>query len=151
MMTAAGLRALLADTAVAGTAGAALSGAPSTVLALVRGDDLLAGARAAGTLLLPRERRTARLLVAATAVHLGISFGWAFVLAATLPRGREVPAGAGAGLAIAALDLGVIGRRLPAIRALPQPDQWADHVAYGVAVGLALARRRRRRRRTMAP
>ena len=58
-----------------------------------------------------------------------------------LPRGREVPAGVLGGLAIAALDLGVIGARLPAIRALPQPRQWADHVAYGLTVGAVLARR----------
>ncbi len=135
--------ALLADAAVAGAAGAALSGVPSTLLVLARGGDPLDGARAAGTLLLPGERRTAPLLAAGTAAHLGISFGWALVLAAVLPRGRELPAGIAAGLAIAALDLGVIGRRrLPAIRALPQADQWADHAAYGAVVGWTLARRR---------
>jgi hypothetical protein len=134
--------ALLADAAVAGAAGAALSGVPSTLLVLARGGDPLDGARAAGTLLLPSERRTAPLLAAGTAAHLGISFGWALVLAAVLPRGRELPAGIAAGLAIAALDLGVIGRRLPAIRALPQADQWADHAAYGAVVGWTLARRR---------
>jgi hypothetical protein len=48
-----------------------------------------------------------------------------------------------AGLGIAALDLGVIGPRIPAIRALPQGRQWADHVAYGLAVGVALRLRRR--------
>jgi hypothetical protein len=135
---------LLADAAVAGTVGAITSGAPSTLLALARGGDVLEGARAAGTLLLPRERRTVPLLIAATAAHLGLSFGWALVLAATLPRGHEVPVGTAAALLIAALDLGVIGRRLPAIRALPQGAQWADHVAYGAAVGTALARRRAR-------
>jgi hypothetical protein len=139
--------ALLADAAVAGAAGAALSGVPSTLLVLVRRGDLLDGARAAGTLLLPGERRTLPLLAAGTVAHLGLSFGWALVLAATLPRGRELPAGVAAGLAVAALDLGVIGRRLPAIRALPQADQWADHAAYGAAVGWALARRRSRRPR----
>jgi hypothetical protein len=65
------------------------------------------------------------------------------VLDRTLPRGREPLTGALAGLGIAALDLGVIGRRLPAIRALPQGRQWADHAAYGLAVGAVLARRRR--------
>ena len=47
------------------------------------------------------------------------------------------------GLAIAAVDLVVIGRRLPEIRTLPQGRQWADHVAYGLAVGATLARCRR--------
>jgi hypothetical protein len=127
----------------AGLVAAAVSGAPSTVIALARGDEVLDGARAAGTLLLPRERRTLPLLAAAVPVHLALSIGWAAVLAHALPRGREVRGGLAAGLAIAALDLGVIGRRLPAIRALPQPRQWADHAAYGLAVGVTVAHRRR--------
>jgi hypothetical protein len=49
------------------------------------------------------------------------------------------------GLAIAALDLGLIARRFPRVRALPQGRQWADHVAFGLAVGAVLRARRRRR------
>jgi len=131
------------DALHAGLIAAALSGAPSTAIALARGDDVLEGARAAGTLLLPHETRTPPLLAAAVPVHLALSLGWAVVLARVLPRGREPLAGPAAGLAIAALDLGVIGRRLPRIRSLPQPRQWADHAAYGLAVGAVLARRRR--------
>jgi hypothetical protein len=127
----------------AGLVAAAVSGAPSTLVTLARGEDVLMGARAAGTLLLPRETRTLPLLVAAVPVHLALSLGWAVVLDRALPRCREPLTGALGGLAIAALDLGVIGRRLPAIRALPQARQWADHVAYGVAVGAVLKRRRR--------
>jgi len=56
---------------------------------------------------------------------------------ARLPR-HGAMFGAFAGVAIAALDLAVIGRRIPAIRALPQGRQWADHVAYGLSVGWAL-------------
>ncbi len=127
----------------AGLVAAVVSGAPSTLIALARGDDVLDGARAAGTLLLPRERRTVPLLAAAVPVHLALSLGWAAVLDRALPRGSEVLGGLAGGLAIAALDLGVIGRRLPAIRTLPQPRQWADHAAYGLAVGATLARCRR--------
>jgi hypothetical protein len=119
-----------------------VSGGPSTLITLARGEDMLMGARAAGTLLLPRERRTLPLLAAAVPVHLALSVGWAAVLDRALPRGREPLSGGLGGLAIAALDLGVVGRRLPAIRALPQGRQWADHVAYGLAVGAVLARRR---------
>jgi hypothetical protein len=122
----------------AGLIAAAASGIPSTTWTLARGGDLLEGARAAGTLLAPRARSTPALLAAAVPVHLGLSLGWAAVLAALLPRGREPLYGPLAGLAIAALDLEVIGRRFPAIRALPQPPQWADHFAYGLAVGIAL-------------
>ena len=131
------------DAVAAGLAGATLAGIPSTVIAVVRGDDVLDGARAAGAILLRHETRTPVLLAAAVPVHLALSFGWAGVLAAVLPRGAEPAAGAAAGLGIAALDLLVIGRRIPAIRALPQGRQWADHVAYGLAVGVALRLRRR--------
>lgn len=130
------------DAIHAGLVAAAVSGAPSTAIAIARGDDVLEGALAAGTLLLPRETRTLPLLAAAVPVHVALSVGWAFALERTLPRGREPLMGALAGLGIAALDLGVVGRRLPRIRALPQPRQWADHVAYGLAVGLVLAWRR---------
>ncbi len=124
---------------VAGLAGAVLSGLPSTLVTLWRGESLLDGARAAGAIVLPRETRTPALLAAAVPVHLALSFGWAAALsrlALTPPRGAL------AGLAIAALDLGLIGRRIPAIRALPQGRQWADHVAYGLAVGAVLTSRR---------
>jgi hypothetical protein len=127
----------------AGLAGAVLAGVPSTAWSLARGDDVLDGARAAGAILLRHEQRTPVLLAAAVPVHLALSLGWAAVLAAVLPRRAEPVCGAVAGLAIAALDLAVIGRRFPAIRALPQGRQWADHVAYGLAVGVALRLRRR--------
>jgi hypothetical protein len=127
----------------AGLFAAVVSGAPSTVITLARGENVLAGAAAAGTMLLPRERRTLPLLAASVPVHLALSLGWAAVLDRALPRGREPLTGILGGLAIAALDLGVIGRRVSAIRELPQGRQWADHVAYGLAVGAVLARRRR--------
>jgi hypothetical protein len=125
----------------AGLAGAAVSGLPSTVITLARRESLLDGARAAGAIVLPRETRTPVLLLAAVPVHLGLSLGWAAVIA-RLPR-QGATFGVLAGLAIAAVDLGVIGRRIPAIRALPQKRQWADHVAYGLSVSLVLKRTQR--------
>lgn len=136
------MRSGLSDALIAGLAGAIGSAIPSTVVTLARREDLLEGGRAAGSLLLSREQRTLPLLAAAVPVHLALSLGWAVVLERALPRGREPVTGVLGGLAIAALDLGVIGRRLPRIRALPQGRQWADHVAYGLAVGAVLARRR---------
>ena len=78
-------------------------------------------------------------------MHAALSVGWAEVLAAVLPRRRTAVWGALAGLGIAALDLGLIGRRFPRVRALPQLPQVADHVAYGATVGAVLALRRARR------
>jgi hypothetical protein len=135
-------RGLPGDALAAGLAGAACSAIPSTAWSLARGDDVLDGARAAGAMLLPRERRTGALLVAALPVHLSLSLGWAGVMVAALPRRAEPAWGVVAGLGIAALDLSVIGRRIPAIRGLPQGRQWADHVAYGLGVGLVLRMRR---------
>ncbi|WP_297538869.1 hypothetical protein [Amycolatopsis sp.] len=122
-----------------------MSGAPSTLCALVVGDDPLEASLAAGTMVLPRESRPLPLLAAAAVAHVALSFGWAAVFAGTLPKRHTVAAGAAAGLVVAALDLGVVGRRFPRIRALPALPQVADHVAYGVAVAVVLARRRAHR------
>jgi hypothetical protein len=137
-------RTLLDDVLAAGLAGAICAAIPSTAWSLMRGDDVLDGARAAGAMLLPHERRTPVLLLAAVPVHLVLSVGWAVVLAAVLPHRAEPVWGGLAGLGIAALDLAVLGRHIPAIRALPQGRQWADHLAYGSTVGLVLQVRRRR-------
>ena len=133
----------LSDALAAGAVAAVLSGAPSTVHALLTGRSPLEASLAAGTLLLPREERAARLLAAAAVAHSGLSLGWAVVLAAILPRRRTAPAAVAAGLAIAALDLGVVGRRFPRIRALALAPQVLDHVAYGATVGAVLSLRRR--------
>jgi hypothetical protein len=130
------------DVLVAGVVAAIASGLPSTVWALATRGDPLESTLAAGSILLPRETRRARLLAAAVPVHLALSLGWAFVLARLLPRRNEAAAGAVAGLGIAALDLGLIGRSIPRIRALPLLPQIADHIAYGATVGYMLARRR---------
>jgi hypothetical protein len=78
-------------------------------------------------------------LVAGAVAHVGVSTVWGLALGYGLPRHHTVAWGALAGLGIAALDLGVIGRRFPAIAALAQVPQWADHVAFGAAVGALLS------------
>jgi len=127
---------------LAGIVAASVSGIPSTAWSLARGRDPLEAARAAGSLILPGEHRTGRLLAAAVPVHLALSVGWAVVLRTVLPDRREPLLGTIGGLAIAALDLGVIGRRIPAIRELEQVPQWLDHAAYGLSVGVVLQRAR---------
>lgn len=123
---------------VAGAAGAAVGGIPSTIHALVTGRDPLEATYAAGTILLPHEDRHGPLLVSAAVAHGAISVGWGVVLAATLPRRRPVVSGAAAGLLIAALDLSVVGRRWERIRSLPLGPQLADHVVYGAVVGAVI-------------
>jgi hypothetical protein len=126
----------------AGLAAAACSGIPSTAWTLARGEDPLEAGRAAGAILLRGEHATPALLAAAVPVHLALSLGWAAILDAVLPERRPAAWGLAAGAAIAALDLGVIGRRIPAIRALPQGRQWTDHLAFGLTAGVVLRRRR---------
>jgi hypothetical protein len=124
------LRAVL----VAGT----FSGVPSTVHALVTGGDVLAATRAAGTLLPGRRDRPG--VVAGAVAHGATTVLWVGVLAMAA-RGRRLGPwrGALAGAGIAALDLGLIApRRAPAIAALPQPPQWADHLAFGALAGACL-------------
>lgn len=134
------------DALAAGAVAALASGAPSTAHALLTGGRPFEATLAAGTIVLRDEARSGRLLLAAVPVHLVLSLGWALVLAAVLPRRSTAAFGALAGLGIAALDLGLIGRRLERIRALPQAPQVADHVAYGATVGAVLSIRRSRRR-----
>jgi hypothetical protein len=158
----------LRDVVVAGLAGGLVAGVPSTLYALATRRSPFAATVAAGTLVLPGERRRVVLMAAALPVHTALSVGWAGVLAAVLPTGRPAmrpaaprrttatgatatgtivgaAAGAVAGLVIAAVDLGLVGRRFPRIRALPMLPQVADHVAYGLTVGWVLARRRARK------
>jgi hypothetical protein len=132
----------LQDGLVAGAVAAAVSGVPSTLSALAAGRDPLEATLAAGSMLLPGETRRDRLAAAAGPVHVAVSLGWAVVLARALPRRRTIAAGAAAGLGIAALDLGVLGRLFPRVRALPLLPQLADHLVFGATVGLVLERRR---------
>ena len=133
------------DGLAAGVVAAALGGIPSTAHALATGRDPLEATLAAGSLLLPCESRRGRLFAAAVPVHLAFSLGWALLLARALPRRPSVATGTLAGLAIAALDLGIVGSRFPRVAALPLGPQLADHAAYGLTVAVVLRRRRQAR------
>jgi hypothetical protein len=51
--------------------------------------------------------------------------------------------GAVAGVAIALVDLGLLARAFPRIRALPQVPQIADHIAFGAIAAASIERSRR--------
>jgi len=115
---------------------ALLSGAPSTLHALATGRDPLAATVAAGSILLPRETSRTRLVAAAVPVHLAASLGWTIVF--DRAGVRTARAGALAGLAVAALDLGVAGSAFPRVRALPLVPQLADHALFGAVAARLL-------------
>ena len=145
-------RSALSDVLAAGRIAAVVSGVPSTAHAILTRQSPLDASLAAGTLLLgDEEQRASRLLPAAATAHIALSLGWALVLAVLLPRRRPATWAAGAGLAIAALDLGVVGRRFPRIRALALAPQIADHVVYAVTVAVVLRRRREERSAFSSP
>lgn len=112
-----------------------LSGVPSTVLTVVRGQNLLDSTRAAGTLL---GRRS---LLRGGVAHVLITLLWTAVLAVVLPKRHPAVEGLAAGAAIAALDLGVIGPRFPEIGALAAGPQVLDHLAFGVVASVVLSSR----------
>ena len=110
----------------------ALSGAPSTVHAVITGREVLASVRAAGTLL---GRPT---VVRGALAHAVLTLLWTVVIAVVAPARRGVGAGAAAGLLIGAADLAIARRRFPAIAALPTVPQLLDHAAFGALVAATL-------------
>jgi hypothetical protein len=132
-------RRILQATAVA----ALLSAGPSSLDALRRERDIAAVAgqmmsatRAAGTLIPPGRPGLMRGAV----VHLAASVTCGELLARTLPQPYTVGWGAGAGLLIGVVNVGLIGRRFPAIRALALGPQLADHVAFGMLFAMVVDR-----------
>lgn len=108
---------------MAATLAGTLSGLPSTVFAAATGHSILEAVRAAGTLIPGRRHRPG--VIAGCAAHGLITLFWTgWIAAAARRRPLAARDGAAAGLAIAVLDLGIIGRRYPAIRALPAIPQY---------------------------
>ncbi|MCW3008034.1 MAG: hypothetical protein JWP17_2660 [Solirubrobacterales bacterium] len=120
-----------------------LSGAPSTLHALRRDrSGVLDATFSAGAIVAGEDASRAVRLAVAVPVHAAMSLGWTVVLDRVLPARRGALWGALAGLAIAALDLGVIGRRIAPITALPLGPQVADHILFGAVAGGVLRRER---------
>ena len=128
----------------AGLAAAVFSGVPSTLMTLRQGGDIFASTEAVGAVLLPRVRNGWARLTAGGVAHVLLSLLWARLLQCALRDQTEgigaVAAGTACGAAIAAVDLGLIGRFLPPIRALPGHQLLADHLAFGAIVGWVLHR-----------
>jgi hypothetical protein len=121
-----------------------LSGLPSTLYALAAGGDATEATRAAGAMLISAEASFAQLFGAAAVVHSAVSLFWASILTWLLPRRRTVLWALLAAILIALLDLRVIAPAFfPEVAALAFWPQFADHLMWGLAAGMALQWRRR--------
>jgi len=138
-------RSVLTDAVWAAAISGILSGIPSTSWVFLTGGDLLEAGRAAGNLLLPATSTAAALLGAGAVAHAAVTAFWSVALSAALPVRHTVAWGALASLGIAALDLGLIGKFFPLIKALAIGPQIADHLAFGVVAAAVIVWRRRRR------
>lgn len=116
-------------------AAAAISGMPSTAYAIATGRDPLEATKAAGAIVVGETAPAGLRLAAAVPAHLAVSIFWTAVLTRALPARSRVAWGAAAGVAIAALDFALAGRRSPALRRLPLGPQLADHALFGALVG----------------
>lgn len=121
-----------------------LSGLPSTAWALITGGDVLEPTRAAGSMLLPGETSSARLVAAATIVHPAVSALWSVILWRLLPRRAALEWALLAAVLIALLDLELIAPAFfPRVAALDFWPQLADHLMWGASFAVALDWRRR--------
>jgi hypothetical protein len=115
-------------------AASVLAGAPSLAVALSRGGvagawrDGMRATRAIGVLLPPARPN----LVGGAVAHFAISAAAGELFGRLLPVRHSVAWGAAGGTVMGLVNVGLIGRRFPAIRALPFGRQVADNVAFGV-------------------
>ena len=130
-------------TLIAGGLAGLVSGIPSTVYLLVTGGDLLASVNALVAMVAASELPVLNRLAIAAAVHFTVSFFWASVLVAIIPRRAPVIGALVASAIITFLDLEVIAPRYFAeAAALAFIPQLADHLAWGATVGAVLRMRR---------
>ena len=135
------------DLFLAGAAATLFSGLPSTLYAFDRLQDISEAKRAAGAMLISPGSSMLELFEAAAIVHVCVSFFWAAILVRWMPRRHVVLFAVAAAIAIGLLDLRVIAPLMfPEVAKLAFWPQMADHVMWGLALGLGLAWRRRKPR-----
>lgn len=124
-----------------------VSGLPSTVHAVITGNDVMEATRAAGAMIVSPDSSLPQLFAAAAIVHGAVSLFWASILTPVLPHRRTVYWAIAASALIAVLDLRIIAPMMfPEVARLPFWPQFADHLMWGACVGITLAWRWRTRR-----
>ena len=116
------------------------SGVPSTVVTIARGGEPLQSTRAAGTLLVGESAPASTRLAAGGVSHVAISIFWGTLAWRSLPDRHTTAWGAVAGSGCRRARPRSRRPRFPAIRRLPRGPQVADHVAFGLIIGLCRAR-----------
>lgn len=135
------------DVCRAWLAATVFSGVPSTVILTATGQDLWPPVRAVGSMLLPTDAPAWMLLAGAALVHGAVSLFWTVVIASLVPPARAPLYATGAAALIAVLDLRIIAPLLfPGVAALAFPPQFADHLMWGLLVGVTLKMRAAKRR-----
>jgi hypothetical protein len=119
------------------------SGLPSTLFFTATGGDLWPPIYAVGTMVVPGESSPWLIFMAAALVHGAVSLLWTVVVASVIPV-KHIPVYALAASAlIAVIDLRIIAPLLfPEVAALSFWPQFADHLAWGLLVGVTLHLRR---------
>ena len=136
----------LVDVLVASAWAALVSAFPSTLWELFTAGDPLESTRAAGAMLIPYDSSDAGLIAAACVVHVSITLFWASIIAWLLPRQHIVWTSIAAAALIAFLDLQLIARFFfPDVYVLEFWPQFADPLAWGAGLGVALDWRWRER------
>jgi len=117
---------------------------PSTVHLLVTGGDLFAPVNALAAMVAAHELPVLHRVAVATAIHFALSFFWASVLVALVPRRAPVFGALVASAIITILDLKVIAPLFfTEASALAFIPQIADHLVWGATVGTVLRVRRK--------
>lgn len=135
------------DVVWAWLAATVFSGIPSTVILTASGQDLWPPVRAVGLILLSSDAPAWMLLAAAGFVHCAVSLFWTLVIARLVPPVSAPLYAVGASALIAVVDLRVIAPLLfPEVAALAFWPQFADHLMWGLLVGMTLKLRAARRK-----
>jgi hypothetical protein len=129
----------MGDVLCAWIAATLLGGIPSTLHAWLTGGDIMEATRAAGAMLVPPSSSLPRLLLAAAVVHGVVSLVWASLLVVVLPRRHTIVAAVVAAAFIALFDLWFIAPLwFPEVGALAFWPQFADHLLWGLSLGVTL-------------
>ena len=94
-------------------------------------------------MLVPADAAAGLIFIAAAAVHCAVSLLWTIVVAWSMPAKHVVIGAVAASGLIAVLDLRIIAPLFfPEVARLSFWPQFADHLAWGLLVGMTLRLRR---------